>query len=59
MVDSTNDPPSAERNTAKFWKWVRALLRKLVNRKTILLALSILLSIDRVLRALKRLLGDF
>lgn len=59
MSVTTNDPPSAERNNAKFWKWVRVILRKLVNRRTLLLALWVVLWIDRFMRAVKRLLGDF
>jgi hypothetical protein len=59
MVSTNGDPPSAERNIAKFWRWVRAVLRTLVNRRTFLLALTILLWADRLLHAAKRLLGDF
>jgi len=59
MTLTNTDPPSAERNTAKFWKWVRAALRVLINRKTFLTALTVLLWADRLLRAAKRLLGDF
>lgn len=58
MSTTANDPPSAERNIAKFWKYVRATLRKLVTRKTFLVALSIVMWADRLFRALKRLFGD-
>ena len=59
MVETTPDPPDDERNTAKFRKWVRAAMRNLVSRKTFFLALSIIFWGDRLMRALKRLLGDF
>ncbi|KZD21865.1 hypothetical protein [Tardiphaga robiniae] len=58
MSTTASDPPGAERNTAKFWKWVRARLRKLVTRKTLLIALSIIVWADRFFRAMKRLFGD-
>lgn len=59
MVETTPDPPSAERITAKFRKQVGKLMRQLVSRRTFVLALSIVLWTDRIVRALKRLLGDF
>jgi hypothetical protein len=58
MAIEANDPPSAERNSAKFWRWVRAMLRKLINRKTFFFAVSVILWVDRILRTIKRLLGD-
>lgn len=58
MLDDPGDTPSAERNSAKFWKWVRAILRKLITRKTFLLAMTVVLWIDRLLRVIRRLLGD-
>lgn len=53
-----SDTPSAERNSAKFWKWVRAILRKLINRRTLSLAMTIALWIDRFLRVIRRIVGD-
>jgi hypothetical protein len=58
MSTTANDPPNAERNIAKFWKWVRAKSRKLIARKTLLIALSIIVWADRFFRAIKRLFGD-
>lgn len=58
MSEVPHETPSAERNSAKFWKWVRAILRKLINRKTLSCAMTIVLLIDRVLRVIRRLLGD-
>jgi hypothetical protein len=58
MVD-TSDPPSDERKRAEFWKRVRGICRKLVNRQTFMLAVRVVNLMVRVAELLKRLLGDF
>jgi hypothetical protein len=58
MSTTVTDPPSAERNSAKFWKWIRAVLRRLVTRRTLVFALSAIVWFDRLLRAIRRLFGD-
>ena len=52
------DPPSAERKSTEFWKWVRGIFRKLVARRTLIIAFSIVLWTARVVRLLK-LFGGF
>ena len=51
------DPPSVERKSAGFWKWARDILRRLVNRKTLMTAFLIVLWAVRIARLLKQLFG--
>lgn len=53
------DPPSVERKSADSWEWARGLCRNLVNRRTLMIAISVLAWAVRVGNLLKRLFGDF
>jgi hypothetical protein len=57
MVDNTA-PPSGEQNYARFWRWVRGSCRKLVNRRTLLVAIRMIALIVRLVELGKRLYGD-
>ena len=58
MVE-TSDPPSDERKRAEFWKRVRGICRKLVNRQTLMIAIRAIELVVRVAEILNRLFGDF
>jgi hypothetical protein len=58
MVD-TSDPPSDERKRAEFWKRVRGICRKLVNRQTFLIALRAIELVVRIAKLVNELFGDF
>ncbi|MGH6876907.1 MAG: hypothetical protein ACREHV_05935 [Rhizomicrobium sp.] len=51
-------PPGVGRSSAKFWRQVRGCGRKLVNRKTLITAFQIVLWTERIVRVVKRLVGD-
>ena len=53
-----DDPPNVERKKASVCTWARGIARKLVNRRTLMLALQILLWIVKLARWLSRLFGD-
>lgn len=55
----TTDPPGDERKRAEFWKRVRGLFRKLVNRRTFMIAILAIKLIVRVAALLNKLFGDF
>jgi hypothetical protein len=50
---------SGERKRAKFWRWVRGTCRRLVNRRTLVVAIRCLALIVRLVEIFKRLYGDF
>jgi hypothetical protein len=58
MVE-TGDPPSDERKRAEFWKWVRGICRKLVNRQTFMIAIRVIKLVMRVAEIVNELFGDF
>jgi hypothetical protein len=49
-MTTDTDPPSDEREKADTWKWLRALARKLVTRKTLLLAFDVLLLVIKIIK---------
>ena len=49
---------NAERNTASIDTGARGLARKLVNRKTLIIALQVLFWIVKIARLLSRLMGN-
>ena len=53
------DPPSDERKCAEFWGRARGAGRKLVNRKTLMIAIRAVVMTVRVAEILTRLFGDF
>src|SRR5262249_34916479 len=53
-----DDPPNVERKKASVCTWVRGIARKLVNPRTLMLALQILYWITKLARWLTRLFGD-
>ena len=55
----TTDPPSDERKPAGFWERARGLGRKLVNRRTLMIAIRAVVLTVRVAEILNRLFGDF
>jgi hypothetical protein len=58
MVEKTIDPPSDERKRSGFWRQVRGLGRKLVNRQTFILATRALTLMVRLVELVNRLRGD-
>ncbi len=58
MVD-TSDPPSDERKRAEFWKRVRGISRKLVNRQTFMIAIRAIHFGRAACRNSEWLFGDF
>ncbi|MEA2992007.1 MAG: hypothetical protein QOD40_927, partial [Alphaproteobacteria bacterium] len=54
---SATDPPSAERKFTGFWCRARGLFRKLVNRRTLMTAFSVVLWTTRVVRLLRQMIG--
>lgn len=61
MVESNanaTDPPGTEQKPAAAWERFRGIFRALVNRRTLLVALQILVWIVRIVRAYRRLRGD-
>ena len=57
MVENS-DPPNVERKKASVCTWVRGIARKLVNRRTLMLALQALYWVVKLARMLARLFGD-
>lgn len=55
----TSDPPNYERKRSVFWKQVRGFGRNLVNRQTFMIAMRIITVVERIVRLLNRLFGDF
>jgi hypothetical protein len=58
MATKATDPPGAERKCSDFCKRVRGLFRKLVNRRTLLIAFQVVFWVYRIVRMIGRLLGD-
>ncbi len=58
-MEKSTAPPSNERKFAEFWKRWRGYVRVLVNRKTLMTALSILLWVVRIARLLRQMFGGF
>jgi hypothetical protein len=52
------DASNAERNTASIDTAARGLVRKLVNRKTLIIALQILFWVVKIAPLLSRLIGN-
>ena len=50
IMTTDTDPPSDEREKADIWKWLRAQARKLVTRKTLLLAFDVLLLVIKIIK---------
>ena len=57
MVEKA-DPPNVEWKKASVCTWVRGIARKLVNRRTLMLALQALYWVVKLARMLARLFGD-
>ena len=53
-----DDPPNVERKKASVCTWVRGIARKLVNRRTLMLALQALYWVVKLARWLTRLFGN-
>jgi len=58
MVIKTTDPPSGERKRSGFWRLARGFGRKLVTRRTFILATRILAVTVRIVELVNRLIGD-
>ena len=57
MVENA-DPPNVERKKVSVCTWVCGIARKLVNRRTLMLALQALYWVVKLARMLARLFGD-
>ncbi|MBB4391346.1 hypothetical protein [Bradyrhizobium ottawaense] len=55
----TCDPPNYERKRSVFWKRVRGFGRNLVNRQTFMIAMRLIVLVERIAKLLNRLFGDF
>jgi len=58
-MSRVTDPPSVERKRAKSWKRVRGIGRKLVNKRTLMMAFQIVIWTTRIALLLKHLFGGF
>ncbi len=52
-MTTDNDPPSDEREKADIWKWLRSIARKLMTRKTLLLAFDVILFVVKLIKIIR------